>query len=110
VLDGLCGGEQPGVERRLSLVFVHDLGAFVENILDRIALLAASRLSEKFEDLLEAFDLTFGFVVMLFEGRAKLIGGRRPSPSSGALCKSAFRRTRYLSACPRTARSNLWRP
>ena len=40
----LGSGQQAGIERRRARVLVHDLLAFVENALDRVALFAARRL------------------------------------------------------------------
>jgi hypothetical protein len=64
VLDGLRGGEQAGIKRGLALVFVHDLLALVEDAFDGVAFLAARRFAQKFEDLLQTLDLSFGFVMM----------------------------------------------
>ena len=77
MLDGLRRGEQAGIERLGALVLVHDLLALVENAHDGIAGLAAGRLVEQFENLLEALDLAFGLVVMLLERGAQLVGGGR---------------------------------
>src|SRR5882724_2033595 len=74
VLDGLRGGKHAGVKRLAALVLVHDLLALVEDALDRVAGLAARRLVEQFENLLEALDLAFGLAVVLFERRTQLVG------------------------------------
>src|SRR5712692_6323778 len=74
VLDRLRGGKHAGVKRLAALVLVHDLLALVEDALDRVAGLAARRLVEQFENLLEALDLAFGLAVMLFERRTQLVG------------------------------------
>jgi len=47
----LCGGEEPGVQRRLVLVFLHDFLPLVENALDGVAFFAAGGLAEQFETL-----------------------------------------------------------
>src|SRR3984957_18117174 len=52
VLNSLGGSQQAGVKCRFALVFVHDLGALVEDALDCIALLSARRLAALFKDLL----------------------------------------------------------
>ena len=44
--------------------------------LDRIAFLAARRFAKKFENLLKAFDLSFGFIVVFFECSPQLLGRR----------------------------------
>ena len=44
--------------------------------LDRIAFLAARRFAKKFENLLKAFDLSFGFIVVFFECSPQLLGCR----------------------------------
>src|SRR6201995_2624148 len=74
VLYGLGGSQQASVKRRLTLVLVHDLGAFIEDALDGIALLSASRLADLFEDLLQPLDLTLGLVVVLLKCGTELIG------------------------------------
>jgi hypothetical protein len=48
--------------------------AFVQDAFDGVAFLAARRLAQKFEDLLQAIGLSFGFVMMFFECSPKLIG------------------------------------
>src|ERR1700747_2313649 len=67
MLDRLSRCQKSRVECRSISVLVHDFLAFVEDALDGIALLAARRLAEKLKDLFEAFDLPFGFVVMLLK-------------------------------------------
>src|SRR5579859_562641 len=67
MLDRLSRRQKARVECRSISVLVHDFLAFVEDALDSIALLAARRLAEKLEDLFEAFDLSFGLVVMLLK-------------------------------------------
>jgi hypothetical protein len=57
MLHRLGRSQQAGVKRRLTFVFVHDLGALIEDALDGIALLSASRLADLFEDLLQPLDL-----------------------------------------------------
>jgi hypothetical protein len=56
-----------------------DLGALIEDALDCIALLSASRLADLFEDLLQPLDLALGLVVVLLERGTELIrvGGLR---------------------------------
>ena len=73
MLDRLGGSQQAGVKRRFALVFVHDLGALIEDSLDCIALLAACRLADLFEDLLQPLDLALGLVVVLLERGTELI-------------------------------------
>src|SRR5216683_7712067 len=71
MLDGLGRGQHAGIERLAALVLVHDLLALVEDALDGVTGLAARRLVDQFENLLEAFDLAFGLAEMLFERRAQ---------------------------------------
>jgi hypothetical protein len=73
VLDGLRGGQETGVQRLSALVFGHDLLAFVEDALDRVALLAARGLTDQLEHLLQPLDLAFGLVLMLLERGGQLL-------------------------------------
>src|ERR1700744_2505629 len=77
MLDRLSRRQKARVECGSISVLVHDFLAFVENALDGIALLAARRLAEKLEDLFEAFNLSFGLVVMLLKSLPQLDGRRR---------------------------------
>jgi hypothetical protein len=65
VLDRLSGGQQAGVQRVRPSEILHDLLAFVDNADDGFAGLAAGRLADKLEYLVEALDLTFGFAAMV---------------------------------------------
>src|SRR6478609_237699 len=73
VLDRLRGCEQAGVERRRVLELLHDLGAFVGDAVDRFARLAAGRLAQHLEDLVQTFDLALGLAQMLVESRRELL-------------------------------------
>jgi hypothetical protein len=72
MFDGLPRGGETGVERTFSLVFLHDLLGLVDNAQDRFTGLAARRLAELFEDLLEAFDVSFRFLTMSLESFPQL--------------------------------------
>src|SRR4029450_3502779 len=95
MLHRLRGGQQAGVERGRVGILLHDLLAFVENALDRIALLAARRLAAHVKALLHApdrpallpgprlaehpkallppLDLSFGLLIVLFESSPQLV-------------------------------------
>jgi hypothetical protein len=74
VLDRLRGGEQAGIEGRFALVLFHDFLALIEDAFDGVALLAARRLAEQVEYLLQAPDLAFRLIMMFFECRPMLVG------------------------------------
>src|SRR5690606_30839814 len=77
MLDRLRGGDQAGVEGRRVLELVHDLLAFGDDALDGVAGLAARRLADDVEHLLETFEMALGLLAMLLEGRFQLGGLRR---------------------------------
>src|SRR5579872_2283971 len=73
MLNSLGGGQQTGIERRCVGILIHDFLAFVEDALDGVALFTAGRLADEPENLFQPFDLTFGLVMVLLEGRSQLI-------------------------------------
>ena len=67
MLHRLRGSEQTGVEGGAALVFFDDLVALGQYAFDCVAGLATRRLADDLEDLLKAFDLAFGLILVLGE-------------------------------------------
>ena len=82
MFDGLRGGQQARVMRRAALEFLHDLLAFRDDALDRVAGLALGALAEDLEDLLQALDLGGDFAFDLVRQAREsglLINAPRPN-------------------------------
>jgi hypothetical protein len=73
MLDCLRCSEKASIQSGLAFVLLHYLSSFVQDALDRLAFLAARRFAEKFENLLKAFELPFGFIVVFFECGPQLL-------------------------------------
>jgi hypothetical protein len=67
MFDSLRRGQQPGIDRRRTLVFIHDLGAFVGDADDRVTGLACGFLSIMANTCFETIDVALGFGVVLLE-------------------------------------------
>ncbi len=68
MLDGLSRRDEAGVQCNGILKFLDDLLAFGNDALDCLAGLAARRLADNLEKLLQALDLALGLVLMHEEG------------------------------------------
>ncbi len=75
VFGALPGGYQARVHGRLVEVFLHDRLAFFDDAGNALAVLAARLLAERFEHLLQAFDLAAGLLEVRLEGIAEISRG-----------------------------------
>jgi hypothetical protein len=75
---------------RLCPVLLHDLLAFGNDTLDRLAGLTAGSLAQKLEYLFKALDLFLRLVAVLQEARPCLLQTARHAPSSAKPSGSAF--------------------
>jgi hypothetical protein len=66
-------GEQPGVECRRTLVFLHDLRAFISDADNRGAGFCLRLLLNDGEHLFQTLNLAFGLTAMLFEGSPQFL-------------------------------------
>ncbi|SCM77066.1 hypothetical protein KL86PLE_40871 [uncultured Pleomorphomonas sp.] len=72
VLDRLGGGDQAGVDGLRAGKFLEHFLAFLDDALDGRTGLAACRLADQFEHLLQALDLHLGLLTMFLEGGPQL--------------------------------------
>ena len=79
MLDGLRRGDEPGIEGNASIEILDDLVGLGDDALDCLAGLAAGRLADQFEYLLEALDMPLRFVAMLEKAFLSVFGLRRAS-------------------------------
>src|SRR4026208_1988010 len=77
MLDRLRRRQQTGIERRLTLEFLHDLLAFGDDAHDGITGLPTRRLVQLLEDLFKSGHVLLRLPVVLLESGAKLAGLRR---------------------------------
>src|SRR3954469_18700574 len=64
MLDRLSGGDETGVEGVALLEIFHDLLAFLDDALDRLAGFARGLLAKDVEHLFQTFDMTCGLVTV----------------------------------------------
>jgi hypothetical protein len=76
MFDGLCCADQPGIDGRRSLELLDDLSAFLGETIDGRAGIPLRLFVNPREDFLQAFDVPFGLVAMLFEGSPEIVAFR----------------------------------
>src|SRR5437764_4530521 len=76
VLDGLCAGDDRGVQYGLVLDFAGRVVGLLDQAIDRRTVGSLRRLAELLEDLVEALDLPFGFLEMSLQTLRQIAVGR----------------------------------
>ena len=72
MLDALCGADDCGIFDGVFVIFLHGLGAFLDQAFHAHALLARGLFAQQFEDLLQTRHMFGGLAQMVFEGLTQL--------------------------------------